>query len=392
MKLLRNMRALLMYVGIFLFIRIFRKSKLNENSNVWLINEKIDEARDNGYSFYKYMKQLDENNDVKVRYLIKKGTTDSKKIEKENVVYSGTFKHIYYLLVSDVLITSQSLPYYGSRQLFEKLSFIHKHPQKKVWLQHGVIKDKIPYNTMNYSHNFYDMVSCTNHLEKMFISKYYDYPQSVLKVIGLCRYDSLLTGNGKYKNILIMPTYRKWLSKLSIADFEKTEFYKRYVSLMSNTTIIELLEKRNMKIIFYPHYALQRYIISFEKSLCSKNVIIASKDEYDVQELLKSCQLLITDYSSVAFDFAYQNKPVIYYQFDNQRYSSEHYGQGYFNYEKDGFGPVVNDKDELITLITDYEKNGISHVYQEKVNQFFVLRDTNNSKRTYTNILELLEK
>lgn len=392
MKIIKNIRALLMYICVFLFIEIFCKSKLNKKSNVWLVNEKMDEARDNGYSFYKYMKKLNNSDGIKVQYLIKKGAVDSKKIDEDSVVHPGTLRHIYCLLIADVLITSQSLPYYGSYQLFKKLGFLHKKTQKRIWLQHGVTKDRIPYNTMNYSHNHYDMVSCTNHLEKNFISKNYDYPQNVLKVIGFCRYDNLIEENRKYRNILIMPTHRKWLSKLSASEFEKSEYFKRYVSLMNDPIIIELLHKKTIKIFFYPHYALQKYISSFEQVLCSENVVIASKDKYDVQELLKSCQLLITDYSSVAFDFAYQKKPVIYYQFDSEKYSSDHYGQGYFSYDKDGFGPVVYDKDELISFIYDYEKNGMSDIYQEKVSNFFEIRDTNNCKRTYTNILKLLEK
>ncbi|MGG5371374.1 CDP-glycerol glycerophosphotransferase family protein [Enterococcus sp. AZ196] len=393
MRVISNVRALLMYIGVYIFIKIFRKNDFTDNSNIWFINEKLDEARDNGYSFYEYMEKLNNNDCIEVRYLIIKGTVDSKKIKDENVIYVGTLKHIYYLLISDVLITSQSLPYYGSQQLFKKLKFLHKGNQKKIWLQHGVIKDRIPYATMKYSHNYYDMVSCTNYLEKEFISKYYDYPENVLKVVGLCRYDNLLDVNKNCRNILIMPTYRKWLSKLSVIDFEKTDFFKKYLLLLNDAKLLKLLEKENIKIVFYPHYALQKYIDSFKKALvCSDNVILASKEKHDVQELLKMCQILITDYSSVAFDFAYQKKPVIYYQFDGEKYASGHYGQGYFCYDKDGFGPVVHNTNELISFVIDYEKNGMSGIYQEKVDHFFEYRDTKNCERTYSSILKLLEK
>ena len=49
---------------------------------------------------------------------------------------------------------------------------------------------------------------------------------------------------------------------------------------------------------------------------------------------------MLTDYSSVAFDFAYLRKPIVYAHFDKEAFfSGEHsYTAGYFDYERDGFG------------------------------------------------------
>ena len=57
--------------------------------------------------------------------------------------------------------------------------------------------------------------------------------------------------------------------------------------------------------------------------------VIADFDNYDVQQLLIDSRLLITDYSSVAFDFAYMKKKTIYCQFDLEKYRSEQYGIGF---------------------------------------------------------------
>ena len=61
---------------------------------------------------------------------------------------------------------------------------------------------------------------------------------------------------------------------------------------------------------------------------------------YDVQDLLKRSKILITDYSSVFYDFAYMKKEVIYYQFDYNDFFKKHYEIGNFNFEKNGFGPI----------------------------------------------------
>ena len=47
---------------------------------------------------------------------------------------------------------------------------------------------------------------------------------------------------------------------------------------------------------------------------------VISQGEVDVQHLLKESALLVTDYSSVGFDFSFLHKPVLYYQFDRQRF------------------------------------------------------------------------
>ena len=61
---------------------------------------------------------------------------------------------------------------------------------------------------------------------------------------------------------------------------------------------------------------------------------------------------MITDYSSVFFDFAYMKKPLAYWQFDSERFFAEQYGKGYFKFDE-GFGPLCIQKDEVIDFIED---------------------------------------
>ncbi len=67
-------------------------------------------------------------------------------------------------------------------------------------------------------------------------------------------------------------------------------------------------------------------------------------------EILTDSSLLVTDYSSVFFDFAYMDKPVLYFWFDDENFFAQ-YEKGYFNCRKDGFGPVVKTKDGVISFI-----------------------------------------
>ena len=91
---------------------------------------------------------------------------------------------------------------------------------------------------------------------------------------------------------------------------------------------------------------------------------------------------MITDYSSVAFDFAYLKKPVIYYQ-NSDDY---HYKEGYFNFETMGFGEVVSNENELINKIEEYivTESVMEDKYQDRVNKFFSYHDKENCKRVYS--------
>ena len=128
--------------------------------------------------------------------------------------------------------------------------------------------------------------------------------------------------------------------------------------------------------VFKPHPELQKYL---DLVNINEEVIVSYDDSY--QELFNSSSLLITDYSSVFFDFAFLKKPIIYYH----PYEDYHYEKGYFDYESMGFGDVIKDYADLIIKIEDYLKNSCEMElnYMDVVDEFFKFKDNQNSKRVY---------
>ena len=92
---------------------------------------------------------------------------------------------------------------------------------------------------------------------------------------------------------------------------------------------------------------------------------------------------MITDYSSIAFDFAYLKKPLIYYQ--TKKFDEFHYDLGYFDYDTMGFGEVISNEEDLVDKVIYYMKNGavLEDEYKRRSDNFFKFRDKNNSKRVY---------
>ena len=114
-----------------------------------------------------------------------------------------------------------------------------------------------------------------------------------------------------------------------------------------------------------------------------ENVIISEAEYY--QEFFNKSSVLITDYSTVAFDFSYLKKPVIYYQYADEY----HYNKGYFDFDELGFGDLITTEEDLIDKIFYYIDNDckMEDKYVNRVETFFKHTDKNNRKRVYEWIL-----
>jgi CDP-glycerol glycerophosphotransferase (TagB/SpsB family) len=103
--------------------------------------------------------------------------------------------------------------------------------------------------------------------------------------------------------------------------------------------------------------------------------------------------LLVTDYSSVAFDVAALDRPVVYYQFDRDEVlGGAHLGRkGYFDYERDGFGPVADEEAGAVRAIVASIEGGPRPVpeYQARIDRAFSRRDGRACARVVAAVEEL---
>lgn len=118
------------------------------------------------------------------------------------------------------------------------------------------------------------------------------------------------------------------------------------------------------------------------------NVIPCTYDSCRVQDLLCEASLLITDYSSIAFDFAYLEKEVIYYQFDEEKIfqgRSHTYKKGYYDYYRDGFGPIAHNEGELIQLLDGVLTKDckVDPIYLDRMKKTFPVKDGKNCERIF---------
>lgn len=361
-----------------------------ENRDIWIVGERKSEAKDNGYHLFKYIRE--NHPEKKVYYVIDKNSSDLEKIQSlGNIIYHDSLKHYVYYIMSSKLICAHLGSCVPDSPVCWKFHDHEMRHKKKIFIQHGIIKETI--ESVMYKNTKCDLFICGAKPEYEFVKSTFGYPDGYVQYTGLARFDNLHENNTK-NQILVMPTWRKWIPSTTWndidegkakTDFLKSEYYIRFNQLINSEKIDEILNINNMRLIFYPHYEMQHYIDLFKTK--SKNIVIANKEKYDVQQLLKESKILITDYSSVAFDFGYMRKPVIYYQFDSEQYYSGHYSKGYFDYKKHGFGPIVYEDENLIKELSNLlnNKNGGNN-YIERYTEFFPLYDQNNCKRNFNAI------
>lgn len=376
-------------LSIFLFLIAIIPSFIYKKTHkpIWIISDCEDESRDNGYFFYKYM--IENVPNQKVYFAINEKSYDFEKIKKlGSYVKYGSLKHWILYLASEFNISSQKgcKPNAAIGYILETFNIIKN---KTVFLQHGIIKDDLPY--VHYKNAKFIMFTTSVKKEYEYVKNNYGYKNDEVKQLGLCRFDDLYDeSDGKI--ILVMPTWRQWISNgdsktkdvEDISCFTNTEYYKKWTSFLENKKLNDLLVKENKKLIFYPHRHMQQYIEDFKK-LENEHIIIANFPDYDVHDLLKKSNILITDYSSVAMDFAYLNKPIIYYQFDYNLFRENHLKEGYFSYEKDAFGPILNQETDVISYLSNLINYNfeLENKYKQRIENFFDLRDNHNCERTY---------
>lgn len=114
--------------------------------------------------------------------------------------------------------------------------------------------------------------------------------------------------------------------------------------------------------------------------------IIDLSDSMDINELMIMSDLLITDYSSVVFEFSLMDKPIIMYSPDREEYIKER--DFYYEYEEFVPGPIVNNTKELIGKLNSDGWDTIKvSKFKEK---FFDYRDGKSTER-FVDLLKSME-
>ena len=173
--------------------------------------------------------------------------------------------------------------------------------------------------------------------------------------------------------VLFMPTWRYFSRKTPYNPFAIPSFNKEL--------FMDFLNKENIVFLYKPHFYDQNIILS-----SSDRFMALNNDSYnELYVLVSNIDVLITDYSSIYFDFLCLQKPAILAPFDYESYISES-RELYFDYN---ILPSIKayNWDELMRIIAEKKYYTLSHEEAEKYGKY---NDGHASERCLQKTIELL--
>ncbi|WP_280700869.1 glycosyltransferase [Kitasatospora sp. GP82] len=368
--------------------------------DIWLIGERQDTAQDNGLHFFRWMRQNKRRRNA--YYVIEKSSPDWGKVaEYGKVLAHGSARHRLYMLHATKLISPYDLEAYLTPRGTHKRAFLTTYGDllryKRVFLQHGVIYNDVSQSAQRHVTSV-DMFVTSAAAENRYIAEEFGYGLERMAQTGLPRFDALKQVR-KDRRILLMPTWRRDIVAPSYnraaqpkIPFASSEYYRFFSEFIKHPRLLAALEHFGVTLEFFPHYEIRPYLHHFGTS--HPSVEVADPATRDVQDALKECSLMVTDYSSVFFDVVYMGTPLVYVPFDFDEFYSKHYRLGYLNILTDGFGPACRTVEHAVDEVIASMANGfvMQSPYRERVEAFFGPRDTRNSERVFAAIEALAKQ
>lgn len=382
--------------GFWLRLRYWKKKPAYSKRHIWVTFDKLYKAGDNGEYMYQYCRK--HQKDVEIYYIVRKESPDYERLvreDKKHILVYGTMRCQLICLLAEALLATHA----NITAQFDPMASFRPYNKDLmrgdvICIQHGLTIQKIA----QYQNRQFDnthLYCCASPFELENLSHpIYGYDPSVLKMTGLARYDGLRSNEQKL--ILITPTWRRNVVNSSIANIKKTHnenfknstYYQIYNTLINDQRLIDCAKRTGYRITYLLHPAMSAQLEDFDRNDYVE--LIPATGDMSYEKILTESSLMVTDYSGVQFDFAYQRKPLVYYHPDAL---PPHYEEGGLIYDTMGFGPICKNNDEIVSTLCEYMENGCKMLpeYVKRADNFFAFDDFNNCQRIYHAIQEMLQ-
>lgn len=387
-------------IPVALFLRtLYFLNKNRVKKPIWIISDRGMAAGDNGEALFKYTKST-KHNTADIYYVISKKSPDYARLQKcGKVLNQDSWKYKLKFLMASKIISSHADDEITNPFLRQIDKYLDLFNFDFIFLQHGIIRHDLSGWLNRYNKNIRLFITSAQREYDSILKCDYYYNDSKVVLTGLPRYDYL--ENNPSGKLIIAPTYRKSLARMKTntngarrydPKFKSTEYFSFYNQIINDQRLTNALSAQNMTGEFYLHPALAAQVIDFN----TNNTIKVMDFPYNYRSAFNEGNLLVTDYSSIVFDFAYLKKPVIYVHFDvKDFYNQQSYDKGdFFSDSKDGFGDVVYSYETAIKAIISSIRSGciMNNKYKNRTEHFYAYFDNNNSKRVYQAIKNLPDR
>lgn len=259
------------------------------------------------------------NNNIDIPYYIINSESDFyksllKKNQTRNLIIYNTrnltafYQNLFnYLKDTKIIVNAYSIPL--MQYIAGKVPYI-----EYLKINHGIKYFKELYAKTEFIQELGSKknVICSSPFEYELYIKVLKYKPNHIYNASLSRYERfkyIKKNNSESKCILVSFTYRSYNKYI----FEKSEYKKNLDKFLGNKKLIKFLLRKNIELIYIPHH---REVELGKQYLTNTYKYSKILNQSNLEHCIERCSLFITDFSSLSFDFMFQNKPVLFYAID----------------------------------------------------------------------------
>lgn len=345
---------------------------------------------DNAAVYHKYL--INNHKDQVTAYWMYDPKTSYAKNEKiENAVPLGSFKNYLLFFRADYTFHGHSLLYdivpAADKFLFLNRKTIITHVShgiegfKKILIQ----KEDVPLLKRT------DYFNCASQYEYELKLNKWKIPEQKLIITGFPRFDRYPPNqpSKEVKNILMMMTWREWLFDLTKEEFIDSTYFKSTVGLLKHEGIQQLLADHNL----HMNIALHPFMKKFERYFTGltdneHGIKFLDFNHETIEYSIDHNDMLLTDITSVSWDFLYLNKPIVFFMFDKQEYLEKR--GTYLDLDTDLYGYKADSIDHVYEYLKKIVEEKITYnEWYPKATDYIDYFDQDNCKRLTQRVMNL---
>lgn len=351
-----------------------------KDKKLWIIADKENEAGDNGEAFFRFMRNKIKNESTHIMpvFALSKESRDYERLSSYGKVISPEDENFrLYLICSDRIVMSSP----------QKFLTDYLSDEEKIYVgdlvknQTVIIDSELIAKDKSETHGKFSTnasLYCVTREKQV---------KSVLKADG-CYFkeEVVLTGAPRFdyysrekEKLVVLKPHR--INMETAESFRESKSFTFWNALINSKKL---------------QFAMLRY--GYKGILCLPEEYKEFKDFFTENRYFKISEedsskgaFLVTDFYP-GFEYAYNEKPVIYAHFMKVEdfYELNPQCRGMFNFKYSGFGRVCHageTTDEIISLMK--EKAVMSEEYKKRTDEFFFFKDKNNCQRVYDEMMKL---
>lgn len=303
----------------------------------------------------------------------------------------------YYMImgIAGIWVSDSRMPnYIIKRKNVHYIQTWHGTPLKKLAMDMESVNMAGETDIERYKQKFYkntrtwDYLISQNRFSTEIFRRAFAFDKTMLE-IGYPRNDILISGNrkeyiDKLKKKMGLPLDKKVI--LYAPTWRDNQYYGKGAYKFTNALDFDLFREKlgDEYVCIVKYHYLVKENLDWSKY---KGFVYNFDMCEDIAQLYLVSDMLITDYSSVMFDYSILRRPMLFFAYDLEDYKDNLRGF-YFDFLAEAPGPITGTTDELIDSILNYNEEEYALKYEAFNNKYNHVDDGNASRK----VVELIQK